>query len=173
MRFLGRETLIERLARQAGWLVTEREGDYHQLRADDGSPLQYINVRCRDDKGYVSFWTVFPVRFPYASVTMDLFMGLLIRNRELKYCKWCSEMLGSCEISISLSYIVPKAGLCPASFDAICREMTDEIQALRAVLRGQLANMGAAMRPAGSPFPHPPAGRGMVLPADQGIRYLK
>src|SRR5579871_4459156 len=104
MGLFHRETLIERLARESRWRVTEWEGDRYHICADDGSPMRIVHIRCRDDRPVVVFWTVFPVRFPLAAVSPELTLGLLNRNAGVFFGRWCIDVLNSCELTLYLHH---------------------------------------------------------------------
>jgi hypothetical protein len=152
MGWFHRETLIERLARESRFLCTGREGDFHQVRQDDGAPLRYVNIRCRDDKPFVVFYVNFPVRFPLAAITPDLTLGLLSRNREVYFGRWCIDVVGSCELLLYLHHTAIKAGLTAGTFKTICLEMIGERESLHVELRDQVARLHQVVRPPGQPL---------------------
>jgi hypothetical protein len=169
MGLFARDTMIERLARKTGWVVISREADVYRLRAGDHSRPYTIRVRCRDDYLNVTFLANLPVQFPLASMTKELATGLLVRNCRLLWAKWCLEVAGSCDALPFLYAAVQTQGLTGETFDAICRCMIGEIQAVHDELRGQVARFtdGGAGRLRVQPG-------GDTLPLDhRGIRFLE
>ena len=147
MQLFRRETLVERLAREAGWLIAEREGDFYRVRPNDGSAMRYVQIRYREDKDFASFITIFPVGFPLGAVTPSMATGLLFRNRPLFFGRWCMEIVGSCEVRLFLAYSAPVAGLDAASFNTICRELVAERESLHDELRGSYTGTAYGSQP--------------------------
>lgn len=173
MGWLKRETLIERLARETGWAVINRHGDFTQIRADDCSKQYSIHVRYRQDGVNVAFLCYFPVRFPLQMLTQELTMGLLVRNARLIWSKWCIRLAESCEAQAYLYGSLAREGLAAAAFDDLCRDMIAEMDAVHNELQGQAARLGGGWGVAGFGGGHPVNGQG-GMPLDQrGVRFLE
>ena len=141
MGLLQRQSLIERLASQDGWLVTAREADYHEVRLPSPPVIRYVRIRCRDDLDNVLFWTNLPVQFPMAMAPPELFKTLLMRNRRIRFGAWTIDLTGSLDVWVYVSYVAHKAALSPKSFGDICRDLLAESEAMFNELREQFARL--------------------------------
>jgi hypothetical protein len=166
------ETPVERLARETGWLILDREGDLYRLQADDCSWRHIIAIRYRRDAINVTFTGQLPCRFPLAMVTPEMTMGLLVRNDRLYWAKWGIVIAYSCEAVPRLHGSLQREGLTAECFEAMCRSMVVEMEAVTAELQGQAARLGGggmAGRVQG-----PPVGGGRpMLPPKRDVWVLE
>ena len=146
MSFFKRETLIEWLARESGWLLTDREADFYQVRLERDSGMRYVKIRSRDQNDTVLFQTHLPVQFPISAVPPELFKHFLLRNRLLAFGSWTFDVRDSCDTVFYLTYIALKAGLTPSMFNTICRELLKEREAVHDELRGQFGRVNMPVR---------------------------
>lgn len=172
MNILKREFLIDKLARQTGWLVAVREGDYREVRAKDGISLDLVSVRCLEPSLLVRFWLMFPVKFALSGMTNELLMGLLVRNRNLLYGQWSITVADSCEAVAVLQYTATKAGLSAGMFDAICREMVKEKLAVHRQLQDTLANGFGRRAAAATDTPKPGRSISPLPGSGHGITWM-
>jgi hypothetical protein len=161
----GREELIDRLARETGFVVMERQQGDYRVRPDDRSAIRSITIRCHDDYDMVGFQSVLPLRFPVATAPPELFRAILMRNCECPFAAWCIEVADACELTPYLHYEAIKAGLTGNLFARICRAMLDEREAFHGELRRQLGRMTVAVP---ERLARPPVAGGRSLPPGGG-----
>lgn len=182
MKLRRQEELIPKLCRESGrWLVSGRDGgDCYQVRTAGSDTIRYIDVRHQDDVRSVKFSATFPVRFPLENTPSGLFARLLLRSVSLHHSHWLIEIWESCE---ALPYLVarqPAAVMTPALFNAICREMVDELlgfqQELRDKFQGDFVRRHGGMGSAAPSGPEVRLAEPVALPtaaeAMQQIRSL-
>ncbi len=156
--------LIERLCRETGWLLAEKEGDLYRVRPGDHRPRQYINIRHSTGTNVI-FQTWFPVRFPLDKEQPGLFARVLLRNFSLKWSLWATSIEESCEAVLSLSARVPAEGLDARLFDSICSEMVAEVRDFHLELHNKF-KYGATAQPAEAAEVLPPEN---VAPVKQSL----
>ena len=135
MSLFRRKDLIESLCQRSGWWVAGRERDRYLVRCGNHTTVHYIDVRHGDGMSTVRFQAAFPVRFPLDHEPAGLFARLLMRNIALRYVSWHMDIQESCEGLIYLSGQWPVVDLPPQRFNAICRELTEEIAGFHEELR--------------------------------------
>jgi hypothetical protein len=162
---------VEVMAKNTGWLVTSREDDIYWIRLGDGSRTHRLRIRYREDYFNTLFMASFPIRFPLASVTPELTMGLLVRNGQLPWAKWCLEVTGSCEATIYLYGSLATDSLGDVLFNTVCRSIFNEIEAVFLELQGQAGRLtGGGVT--GQFRNLPQSGRGSLAADGRGMRML-
>lgn len=150
MGLLTREDFVRRLARRTRcWEVVAQKGDSYELRSNDTRAVRRLTVRHRQGVGYVLFQAGFPVSFPLDRTPPGIFARVLLRNVCLKLCHWNMDLQGGLESWLYLCGQWPESSMTPEFFDAVCHEMTAEIQAFHQELRDKFqGDLTVPTRPA-------------------------
>lgn len=136
MNLFRRNDLIRKLCKGTGrWIVIGQEGDVYDLRSNDASRVRHACVRWRADVQFIMFQAYLPLRFPLDRTPSGLFARMLLRNMDVSFAHWHMDLRGSAEAVAYLAGQWPLAGMTPKFFDAVCREMTDEVHAFHQELR--------------------------------------
>jgi hypothetical protein len=177
MALFKRETTIERMVRNCGWVVTHREDDVYRIRRGDGSRMFYLNIRYREDYLNVLIHGRLGIQFPLSTITPEMTMGLLVRNTRLVWCSWGIQLGGSCDAVPSLASSLQTEGLTDETFAAVCRAMATELEAVYDDLHGVVERLGggggAGVYGQGHVRSQAPPGRGRLQGGGGGVRFLE
>ena len=118
---------IDRLCRELGWALDERDGDTIRLHFNDpvaGVRKVFISS---GDSSLVRFSVFSYAILPEAKVPQEVFGYLLLRNREVPFGGW--QMIppdDDDEVLFNLKYVAIGGGLTAAAFNAVCDSMVTE-----------------------------------------------
>jgi hypothetical protein len=134
--------IIEACRATGDWQIMARRGDWWTVANTDDGRQHDIAVRYSEKLVVVKFLCHFPIRFSLEHEPKGLFARLLMRNHDLHYAFWVMQIGDSCEGQPYLFAQWPLSALTTAVFNAICKEMYNEIEAFGRELRGSFKFSG-------------------------------
>jgi hypothetical protein len=137
-RLQSSQDFIERLCWESGWLLVARENDMYTVRSGDHTVQQMVYVRWSPQFASALFYSFFPVRFSLEREAPGLYARLMMRNQDLHWSAWSTDLGGSCEACPMVKALIPAGSLNARLFAQVCQEIAGEINAFHAELRGKL-----------------------------------
>ena len=164
-----RKTLVEQLAKQAGWPISSHCGGHYTVLSADQGPARQVNVRYMESTGFLRFYADFPIRFSTERTPDGLYARVLLRSSSLGKCHWLLDIDYSCEAQPYLFAQWPAAVVTPKFFNAVCQEMVNELRAFHQELRDKFAySVGSGAMP-----PVKPQAWLSAPPPGKGIRFME
>ena len=115
--------LIDRLCRDAGWVVTGREVDRYEVRSADHRKNVYIELRYDERHPNIVFQSWFGIRFSMERPPSGLFARVLLRGTSLCWASWRLHLGQSCEACLAVSASLPRSAMNAGLFRDVCEEM--------------------------------------------------
>jgi len=131
---------LERLFRELGWGIDERDGDRYVMyfKGDSVRPRRDVSIMPGGNGAFYSFWTTLPKAFSPRSLPDDLPAALLLRNPKVHCGGWAAHLDDDGDVFFLLRYATPIAGVDAAFVRHICTSMLEEL----AVVEHGLAKRG-------------------------------
>jgi hypothetical protein len=139
--------ILEACRTTGDWLITGRSGDWVYVATRQDRRQHEIGVRCSERLVAAKFSCRFPTRFSLQHEPKGLFARMLMRNHDLHYAYWVVHITDSCEAQPYLFAQWPVSALTTAVFNAICKEMHNEVEAFAYELRSRFQYGGVYVRP--------------------------
>ena len=122
---------IKKLCQNAGDIYRSLIGNQHQIDSYVPGRNRTIHIAIRDEPhgNFMAVTAQLPITFPIDKTPNGLFLRAMMRSRDLRHASWCVLVADGCNVVLWMNAEYPSEWFNQNAYNAICREITGEIEA--------------------------------------------